>query len=531
MTAPGPKSASPQFRADIARWHAREHDILSGKAIPTAQDRKRGHSAFEGSPLLDLRQAIDVEISRDQVSAEALAALEICRAVPTAENCWSVYQNLGGHGDVEQVYLWHAAIRGHEQAVPMLAIATMQSRSPHDRVGWMMSMALAFGLMSNFGVFHPDDGLEAEDLAECRSAGTAKMRLFGTLADEFDADVEESEWEGQHQEKPVKAVTGLEAVLAEFAAAGKVADMLEDRAEVVRDEIPSFDPPPAGRIVVPQVLLLRPDSKHRTEILAGVKPIAGKVLPFAGVDRLADARTALLAALPHLHAEIDRILGSQVGRPFPLFRLLLVGEAGAGKTTMAMLLGSVFGMPSLVFNAGGAADAAFGGTSSQYASQRMSVPLQLTAQSGIANGLVAVDEVDKIGTGRQNGSIVDVLLAFLEPSSSARYQDPALETSVDLSAMSYVLTANSLEDVPVPLRDRVQIVRIPEPGWEHVGALTARIIADLARERGLDPRWIPPLDPDELDVLKTGWNGGSLRQLTKLTRLMIDGREAFFGRA
>lgn len=523
---PGPKSASPQFRADIARWHQREHDILSGKAIPTAQDRKRGHSAFEGSPLLDLRQAIDVEISRDQVSAEALTALETCRAVPTADNCWSVYQHLGGHGEIEQIYLWHAAIRGHEQAVPMLAIATMQSRSPHDRVGWMMAMALALGLMASYGVFHPDDGLEAEDLAECRSAGMAKMRLFGTLADEFDADVEESEHENLHAEKPA---SGLDAALAAMAA------MTEDRAEIVLDWIPKFEPAPPeapGRVVVASsAIMARSESKYRAEVLSSVRSIIGKDLPLIGTEKLADVRVALLESHPHCGEVIDRMLMPQAGRPFFNGRWLFVGSQGSGKSSLARALAKALGLPIKTINGASEADSTFGGTPAAYGTAAISTPLRLISQSGIANPLIHIDEIEKAATGRQNGNFMDALLQFLEPGTAAAYEDPALQAPVDLSAVSYICTGNGLEGVPAPLLDRLTVIRVPDPTWEHIGPLSRSILRDIARKQGLDDRWPSALSPDELDVIKLSWGGGSLRRLAKVLETFSMNRERSHGGA
>ena len=60
--------------------------------------------------------------------------------------------------------------------------------------------------------------------------------------------------------------------------------------------------------------------------------------------------------------------------------------------------------------------------------------------------------------------------------------------------MSYIATANSLDPLPSPLRDRFRVVTFPKPGPEHLDALLAPVIADLAAERGLDSRWIEPLD-------------------------------------
>src|SRR5690606_8339771 len=108
--------------------------------------------------------------------------------------------------------------------------------------------------------------------------------------------------------------------------------------------------------------------------------------------------------------------------------------------------------------------------------------------------------------------------------------DLALEVEVDLSAVSHFATANSLEGIPDPLRDRMRVLQMPDPGWQHLGTLTRQILDRLAKERGLDPRWHEALAEDELDLVRTNWPGGSIRQLTTIVRAIVDGRSQIMGR-
>lgn len=80
-------------------------------------------------------------------------------------------------------------------------------------------------------------------------------------------------------------------------------------------------------------------------------------------------------------------------------------------------------------------------------------------------------------------------------------------------------------------RDRFKVVRIPSPGFEHIGVLSERIIEDLAKSRGLDRRWIEPLAQDEQDLVRKAWTGGSLRKLSRIVTMIVDGRESQMGRA
>jgi ATP-dependent Lon protease len=141
------------------------------------------------------------------------------------------------------------------------------------------------------------------------------------------------------------------------------------------------------------------------------------------------------------------------------------------------------------------------------------------------------DEVEKIGTRTENGNAMHALLPMLEPDQARRFRDLALEVEVDLSMVSHFATANSMEGVPAPLRDRMRVLTMPEPGWQHLGTLTRQIVDRVAAERGLDSRWYPPLAEDELDLVRQAWPGGSLRQLTRIVTTIVDGRDQIMGRA
>ena len=87
-----------------------------------------------------------------------------------------------------------------------------------------------------------------------------------------------------------------------------------------------------------------------------------------------------------------------------------------------------------------------------------------------------------------------VLLGFLEPETAARYPDPAMQVTLDLSQVSYVATANSLDPLPAPLRDRFRIITFPKPSVDDLEALLPAVLTDLAAESGVDQRWIEPLE-------------------------------------
>lgn len=299
-------------------------------------------------------------------------------------------------------------------------------------------------------------------------------------------------------------------------------DVLDDRAEIVRR-------PALEGIVVPT--LPEGGSGHRRDIQKSWKGIDGTPLPIVARGDVAAHRTALVAAWPHAADLIDVVLTDLAVREEVRFKpTLFLGPAGSGKSTLARAICDQVGLPCELYSLAGMADASLGGTSAQWSTAREAVPLQLIKRSRTASVAVIWDEVEKAAEGRHNGSAMDTLLPLLEIDQAKRFRDLALEVEVDLSMVSHFATANSLEGIPAPLRDRMRILMMPEPGWQHLGTLTQQIVGRIARERGVDERWFAPLAEDELDLVRAAWPGGSLRRLTRIVSTIIDGREMLMGR-
>ena len=137
-----------------------------------------------------------------------------------------------------------------------------------------------------------------------------------------------------------------------------------------------------------------------------------------------------------------------------------------------------------------------------------------------------IDEIEKAGTRSDYGRFWDCLLGFLEPETNSRYPDPALQTKLDLSHISYVATANSLG--PITLTDPRSLPRrFPFRSQTHhdLDALLPAVIADLAQERGLHKDWVPPLDGVERAAVAQHWRGGSLRRLRRIVEAVLRTRD------
>ena len=235
----------------------------------------------------------------------------------------------------------------------------------------------------------------------------------------------------------------------------------------------------------------------------------------------------LVEMWPHAVDVIHRILTDvRQGEPVRPRPTLLVSDPGSGKTRLLKAVASLLGTPSAVFPCASVADGSFGGTPAQWSTRRASVPLELIRSNKIANPVIVLDELEKTGTSSHNGSLLHAILPMLERHTASAYFETALETNVDLSAVSFLATANDLSKLPDPLRDRFRVIHMPNPSLEHLEALVDGIVLDVLDERGVPEKFFEPLAPDEIEVVGKAWGGGSLRKLRVVVKAALDHRDA-----
>ncbi len=300
----------------------------------------------------------------------------------------------------------------------------------------------------------------------------------------------------------------------------------EKAAEAKQVSSPVAEAVPDRHLVVARLSSDEMKNIKLKDILGPLKRAINAALPLVEPPPLHQVRGTLIFEFPHAADVIDFALADLVGRTTVLLRpLLLVGDPGGGKSRFARRLGEVLGLSVWREDASRADGAVFGGTDRRWYSAEPCHPFLAVAAGRIANPLVLIDEIEKAGTRSDYGRFWDCLLGFLEPETNHRYPDPALQTNLDLSQVSYVATANNLDPLPSPIRDRMRVVTFPKPSAVDLNALLPAVIADLARERGLDQSWMPPLDGAEHAAVARHWRGGSVRRLRRIVDAILRERD------
>ncbi len=215
-------------------------------------------------------------------------------------------------------------------------------------------------------------------------------------------------------------------------------------------------------------------------------------LPWAAPEPLAIDIAAARRTLEADHFGLDRVkqriveflavkkLNPQGRAPI----LCFVGPPGVGKTSLGQSVARAIGRPFARVSLGGVHDEAeIRGHRRTYIGAMPGNIVQALRKAGARDGVLMLDEVDKMAA-TLHGDPSAALLEVLDPEQNSTFRDNYLGVSFDLSRVVFIATANVIDQIPAPVRDRMEVIDLPGYTLEEKLQIAQRYL--LRRQRELN---------------------------------------------
>jgi ATP-dependent Lon protease len=313
---------------------------------------------------------------------------------------------------------------------------------------------------------------EAQEVLEISDPVARLRRVDAMLRRELEVTTVQAEIQSQAKEEMSRGQRDqflreqLRAIQLEL---GEVDPRIEELVEYRRKIEESGAPAEAYEEAMRQMLRLEhmhPDGPEAQVVRGYLDWFVSLPWSKASPDRidLVNARAILDADHAHLTNIKDRILEFLGVRKLrsdsrgPI--LCFVGPPGVGKTSLGRSIARAMGREFVRVSIGGTRDEAeIRGHRRTYVGALPGRIVQGIKQAGTRNPVFMLDEIDKIGADYR-GDPSAALLEVLDPEQNSRFSDHYLNVPFDLSEVFFICTANLIEPIPRPLRDRMEVVRL-----------------------------------------------------------------------
>ncbi len=197
--------------------------------------------------------------------------------------------------------------------------------------------------------------------------------------------------------------------------------------------------------------------------------------------------------------------------------ICLVGPPGVGKTSLAESIAEAMNRKFVKLSVGGFNDPAeIIGHRKTYMGAQPGRIIQSMKKAGSINPVFLIDEVDKM-TKDIKGDPASSLLEVLDIDQNKHFIDNYIEEEYDLSKVMFILTANYLENIPDPLKDRLEIVSLSGyTEYEKLDITKKHIIKKSCKKNGFDEKLLSIKDEIILKIIRQYTREAGVRELTRM---------------
>ncbi|NOQ38796.1 MAG: endopeptidase La [Anaerolineales bacterium] len=238
----------------------------------------------------------------------------------------------------------------------------------------------------------------------------------------------------------------------------------------------------------------------------GLEDVKERILEFLAVRKLRKER----------EGEIEETYDDDIRKIREGVILCFVGPPGVGKTSLGRSIARSLDRKFIRISLGGVRDEAeIRGHRRTYIGAMPGRILQALRRVGKNNPVFMMDEIDKLGRDYR-GDPTSALLEVLDPEQNSEFRDHYLEVAYDLSKVMFITTANLLEPIPSPLRDRMEIIKLS--GYtdrEKKSIAKGYLIPRQIKENGLRSEEITFTDPALQKIIRSYTRESGVRNLER----------------